>query len=433
MAEGQAPGNVMAMARKIIPIKGNLEAEQSVLGAILVRPECLDRIASLIEPADFSIASNARIFKAMVDLSRRGAPVDLVTVTSLLDARGELPGVGGPIFLAELSEQVGFATNADYYAACVKDKALLREFREAAEDVSQACKGQIEDVNEFLNDAETRLLAVIQRNKDRKLPSWDKAILEVSEFIIKETPERQIYLDPWLKEATINLVTAWRGIGKSNFIIAILMAVSRGESFGPWQISSSVPSLYFDGEMVQQDTIESFSSLFKETGERKNLFIYSDHYCNLLGLPPANLLDENWRHWMKDVLVERGIKLWALDNIASATPGMDEDSREAWGPINRWLLGLRFAGISTILVHHEGKTGLQRGTSGREDNLDFSISLKRPRDYRPEDGARFICHFEKARITRKDLHRLVDLEFQMDELDGKTIWTYRNLKKESTG
>jgi len=134
----------------------------------------------------------------------------------------------------------------------------------------------------------------------------------------------------------------------------------------------------------------------------------------------------------EEVLLKRGVKLWALDNIGAVTPGLDENSREAWSPINRWLLDLRFAGISTILIHHEGKSGEQRGTSAREDNLDISISLKRPKDYHPEDGARFICRFEKARIQQKDLHLISDVEFKLDtDLEGKAVWTYANLKQEN--
>ena len=78
----------------------NPEAEQSVLGAILVRPEVLDRVADLIEPADFYREAHSRIFQAMLDLYGRGEPVDLVTVTSLLMERGQLESVGGPVFLA---------------------------------------------------------------------------------------------------------------------------------------------------------------------------------------------------------------------------------------------------------------------------------------------------------------------------------------------
>lgn len=98
----------------------NPEAEQSVLGAIMVRPEVLNQVPAKIEPADFYQEAHGRIFRAMLDLSGHGDPVDLVTVTALLRERGQLEGVGGPSFLAALSEQVGFAVNAAYYADLVK-------------------------------------------------------------------------------------------------------------------------------------------------------------------------------------------------------------------------------------------------------------------------------------------------------------------------
>lgn len=259
-----------------------------------------------------------------------------------------------------------------------------------------------------------------------------EVILELSEFLKTSIAPRKTYLMPWIWEALIAMVSAWRGVGKSAFLMALINALSRWEGFGPWGTIEAVPCLYFDAEMTMQDTLERFKSIYSETTTRENLFIYSDHLSTSLGMPAANLLDEKWRAWMKDELVKRKIKLWVLDNIGAVTPGIDENAIKEWSPINRWLLDLRFAGISTILIHHEGKGGSQRGTSGREDNLDISISLKRPQDYRPEDGARFICHFEKARIRQQDLHLITDTEFQMEtDPEGKTLWTWKNVKQDN--
>jgi hypothetical protein len=97
--------------------------------------------------------------------------------------------------------------------------------------------------------------------------------------------------------------------------------------------------------------------------------------------------------------------------LASVAGGLDENSRKDWDPVNQWLLELRFAGITTIMLHHTGKGGAQRGTSAREDNLDCSIILKSPPDYSPEDGARFICHFSKARVRSADLVKIQDTQF----------------------
>src|SRR5208337_2659027 len=92
------------------------EAEQSVLGAVLVRPEALDVVAEILDEGDFYKQAHAHIFHAMLDLHEAGIPVDLVTVEGYLSDRDQLEAVGGQIFLSGLSEAVGFATNAQYYA-----------------------------------------------------------------------------------------------------------------------------------------------------------------------------------------------------------------------------------------------------------------------------------------------------------------------------
>jgi replicative DNA helicase len=138
------------------------EAEQSVLGAILVRPEVLDRVADVIAAGDFYREAHGRIFQAMLDLYGRSDPVDLVTVTALLDERGQLAGVGGPVFLAGLSEQVGFATNADYYAGLVHDKAILRRLLDTTQEIAGSCFGPVEDVGEFLDAAEQKVFEVAE-------------------------------------------------------------------------------------------------------------------------------------------------------------------------------------------------------------------------------------------------------------------------------
>jgi len=140
----------------------NPEAEQSVLGAILVRPEVLDRVADHIEPADFYREAHGRIYQAMLDLYGKGEPVDLVSVSALLKERDQLESVGGPVFLAGLSEQVGFATNADYYATLVHDKAILRRLLDATQEIASQCLAPVEDVGEFLDAAEQKVFEVAE-------------------------------------------------------------------------------------------------------------------------------------------------------------------------------------------------------------------------------------------------------------------------------
>jgi putative DNA primase/helicase len=86
-----------------------------------------------------------------------------------------------------------------------------------------------------------------------------------------------------------------------------------------------------------------------------------------------------------------------LDNLSTLCTTGSESASEAWVPMQNWLIGLRRKGIAVLLVHHAGTNGRQRGTSRREDALDTVISLRRPEDYSPEQGARFEVHLEKLR------------------------------------
>ena len=138
----------------------NPEAEQSVLGAILVRPEVLDTVADRLGPGDFYREAHGKIFRAMLDLYAKNEPVDLVTVSALLKERGQLEGVGGAVFLAGLSEEVGFAVNAGHYARIVQDKALLRRTLDVAQGIAGGCLGPVDNVAEFLDQAEQQVFDV---------------------------------------------------------------------------------------------------------------------------------------------------------------------------------------------------------------------------------------------------------------------------------
>jgi putative DNA primase/helicase len=127
------------------------------------------------------------------------------------------------------------------------------------------------------------------------------------------------------------------------------------------------------------------------------------------------------------------IKLLGLDNISSLAPGIDENKKLDWDPVNQWLLDLRFSGVSTVLFHHTNKTGDQRGTSAREDNIDTSIILLRPHDYRIEEGARFIVKFKKIRVSMKELKLLQDYEFRLLEIDNRVEWAWKSAKKKNQG
>ncbi len=258
----------------------------------------------------------------------------------------------------------------------------------------------------------------------------EQALVNADDLLSLVIPPKRMILDPWLYEQQIILIPGWRGVGKTWFGLSLFDAVSRGERLGPWASVNSVPSLYIDGEMATYDIQERIRLLGENKSSRKSPFlIYNDAYANSLGLPRANLVNEKWRESLKVFLVEKGIKLLGLDNIASLTPGIEENYKIDWDPINQWLIELRFSGITTILFHHTGKDGNQRGTSGREDNIDTSISLVWPRDYQIEQGARFIVQFKKIRVYIEKPTLIADHEFHLIQGFPNLEWSYTTLKK----
>ena len=299
-----------------------------------------------------------------------------------------------------------------------------------------------EDVTDFINkisdteDVKERLAIIIEQSEPYKPPktyTHEDAILEDNEFQKLKLPEKEKLLDPWLTLNMIALMVGWRGVGKTWFAMGLLDAVTRGIAFGPWETVKSVPCLYHEAEMPAQDVQDRFKSLNPDSGRVNPLYIYSDAYANLLGLTRSNLLDETWRNTVKQILITKDIKLWVLDNLASTTPGIDENAKKDWDPINEWLLELRFHGISTILLHHTNKAGQQRGTSAREDNIDISIMLKQPHNYLPEEGARFLVKFEKSRVPTADLPQIADTQFHLSQDErGHLVWTFGNFKKETS-
>lgn len=256
-------------------------------------------------------------------------------------------------------------------------------------------------------------------------PCYSDAILEVEQFLALDIPEKQFYLHPWLTEQSIFMISAWRGAGKTGWVLGILDAITKGKAFGPWQPGTPVNCLYIDGEMAVQDVMKRLNELGTCQRQAK-LFVYSDSYAHSLGLPKANLLDGAWqeglRAWMKD----QRVKVWVVDNLASLSGGIDENSREQWDPIGKFLLSLRFDGITTGIIHHDGKTGVQRGTSAREDHCDVCIGLKKPSDYRADQGARFVATFTKSRIPTEHLPLIADTEFQFMRTTGDVLeWAWK--------
>jgi hypothetical protein len=272
-------------------------------------------------------------------------------------------------------------------------------------------------------DALSMLASTPIPESDQTTISLADAILDSTAFGDMHVTPKKMLLDPWLTEQSITLVSGWRGAGKTWFVLSVLKAITSAGTFGDaWRCDNPVPCLYLDGEMTVHDDQDRLRYLQIDDARKAPLYIYADSYANSLGLPRARLTNPEWRKEMAKFLKDSGIKLWVADNIASLAPGLDENAKKDWDPINQWLLDLRFAGISTVLLHHTGKNGDQRGASSREDNIDTSVRLLQPRNYKTIDGARFICRFGKNRVKGDQTSLIADREFQLIYKDNVCSW-----------
>jgi replicative DNA helicase len=143
------------MAARVPP--QNLEAEQSILGSLMLDPEAWDQVGDLIEAQDFYKNGHQVLFKAIKELISRSLPVDLITVNNLLAGNGELQSAGGHEYLADLVSRTVSSANVSVYAKIVKEKSLLRKMIASSTEVLE--KAYAEDfitVDHFLDEAEEK-------------------------------------------------------------------------------------------------------------------------------------------------------------------------------------------------------------------------------------------------------------------------------------
>jgi hypothetical protein len=115
----------------------NLEAEESVLGAMMIAPAAITAVSDILDASDFYRDSHARIYRAALTLTARGEPVDAITLTDTLEETGELEKVGGRVRLHELAKIVPASANAGHYARIVKETATLRGFIRAGGELAR--------------------------------------------------------------------------------------------------------------------------------------------------------------------------------------------------------------------------------------------------------------------------------------------------------
>ncbi len=239
--------------------------------------------------------------------------------------------------------------------------------------------------------------------------------LPAAELMVADLPERETILDPILATKSLALLYGPRGLGKTFVALGIAWAAASGGSFLNWRASRPHRVVYVDGEMAAVDMKQRLRLLGSAPPTLD--FMLADLHT----ISPPDLatqqgqirLMEGWGH----------PELVILDNLASLV-GFKTGDSDAWSDLQRFLMMQRRFGRAMLVVHHANKGGQQRGTSRREDMLDLVLSLRRPSDYEPRDGARFEIHFDKARGLYGEATNPIEARLETDAT-GVARWSWQ--------
>lgn len=215
----------------------NLEAEQSVLGAILIENEAIDRVLEHLKPEDFYRATHREIFAAMIELSNQNKAIDAITLTDLLRAKGKLEAIGGPAYIGDLAAAVPTAASVLHYAKIVRDKATLRALATAASEIASAAYDAPADVPAFVDESEARVQAIAEREirSDTAITLHDASQAALVE-IEKRMTGGLLGLPSGLAEfdyqtggfgkAELHIIAARPGVGKTALALNMAQAIA---------------------------------------------------------------------------------------------------------------------------------------------------------------------------------------------------------------
>jgi replicative DNA helicase len=253
MADKQSPAVKDTELLNVPP--QHIEAEESLLSAILVDNTALLEVVETLTPSDFYRTAHQKIFAAMSDLFERGEPVDVVTLNNSLKEKGQLEVVGGPAYLARLLDAVPLAVNAQHYARIVHDKAVLRRLIEKANAITKRCfqeQGGAEDIIDF---AEASIFEVTEKKARQAFYPLSKLIDSSIDFLEEKQKNKSLVtgvptgfshidnLTSGLQNSDLIILAARPSMGKT----ALALNIARNAA-----VDAGVPVAIFSLEMSKE-------------------------------------------------------------------------------------------------------------------------------------------------------------------------------------
>ncbi len=236
----------------------NLEAEQSVVGGVLLENEAISKVLEILIPEDFYRESHGIIFHSMIELFEKNQPIDLITLTNHLKGKGQLDGVGGSAYLSSLADSIPTAANIAFYARIVKEKAVLRKLISTATEIATRGYDDEDDVWDLVDEAEK---SIFQISESQIRPSFFqmKSILKESFKTIEKLYEsKEIVtgvpsgftdidkLTSGFQSSDLIIIAGRPSMGKTAFCLNIAQYVA---------VEKKIPVAFFSLEMSKEQLV----------------------------------------------------------------------------------------------------------------------------------------------------------------------------------
>ncbi len=236
----------------------NIEAEQSVLGGVLIENEAINKVMEILAPDDFYRDAHRKIFGVLIDLSERDEPADLITMTNELRKRDQLDAIGGASYLASLIDSVPTAANIEYYARIVKEKAVLRKLIETSTEIITQSYQDRGDVENFLDEAEKAIFEISERRVRPSFYSIREVVKDSLDIISKLYEKKELItgvpsgfkeldkMTAGFQRSDLVIVAGRPSMGKTAFCLNVAQHAAR---------EKKIPSAIFSLEMSKEQLV----------------------------------------------------------------------------------------------------------------------------------------------------------------------------------
>ena len=245
-----------AVVKRILPY--SMEAEQSVIGSMIMDAEAVLAASEILTAEDFYAKQHKLMFEAMVQLYAEGRAVDLVTLKDRLEQNGAPPEISSVEVIRELLNSVPTSVNVRHYANIVKEKAVLRNIIRANEEISSRCYAGHEDIDTILNDTEKKIFDLVQSRGASDYVPIRQVVLNVLDKIeaaskisgaVTGIPSGFVDLDyktAGFQPSDLILLAARPAMGKTSFVLNLAEYIS---------LKKNIPAVIFSLEMSKEQLV----------------------------------------------------------------------------------------------------------------------------------------------------------------------------------